>query len=68
MGTKNYYWYSKDKIYIDYKVGTFHKGGIVKIEVYDKTTGLIISRDTWPHTNKRDAQWFYRRFLSHQGA
>jgi hypothetical protein len=67
-GSGNYYWYTNYPVEIDYQMGTFHKGGIVKIEVYDKTTDQIISRDTWPHNTTHNAQWFYRRFISHQGA
>ncbi|MHB8163694.1 MAG: hypothetical protein ACYDDV_04995 [Methanoregula sp.] len=61
-------WNAGQKISIDYKDKTFHPGDTITFEVYDNTTKQIISSDTYPHTNTRDASWFYSKFLNHQAA
>jgi hypothetical protein len=68
LGTHDFFWNPDAPIYIDYSKGTFHPGDVVQFEVYDKVTNQIISRDTWPHSDAHDVQWFYHYFLSHQAA
>jgi flagellin-like protein len=63
LGSHNYYWYPGQTINIDYSKGTFHPADIVRFEVYDRRTNIIISRDTWPHITGRDTPWFYNYFL-----
>ena len=47
FGAKGVTWYSNAMIWIDYTDKTFHPGDEVTFEVYDTTTDLIISRDTY---------------------
>jgi hypothetical protein len=61
-------WYPDQSIWIDFSDGTFGPGDTIRIEVFDSTTGKIISRDTWPEQKKYSTQWFYNHFLNHQAA
>lgn len=63
LGSEDFLWYPGATLYIDYAKGTFHPGDVVQFEVYDRTTGTIISRDTYPRSEKHDTQWFYNYFL-----
>ena len=63
FGSTDFLWYPGATIYIDYTKGTFRPGDTVQFEVYDRTTGTIISRDTYPRSEKYDTQWFYNHFL-----
>jgi len=47
------YWYSGAVLAIDYSDHTIHQGDRVTIEIYDKTTNQLISRDTFPHTDTK---------------
>ena len=69
-GSKDFSWYSGETLYIDYKEGKIGSRDNIQLDMYDKTTDQIISRDTWPHKdiNSHDVQWFYHYFLSHRGA
>jgi hypothetical protein len=69
-GSTNFAWNPDAMLFVDYSMGTFHRGDTVQFDVYDKTTNQIISRDIWPHTEKKthDVQWFYHYFLNHRGA
>jgi len=46
-------WYSHALLAIDYSDHTIHQGDRVTIEIYDKTTNQLISRDTFPHTDTK---------------
>ena len=60
-------WYSGQPAYIDYNNNLIHPGDRVTIEFYDKSTGRILSRDTWPHTDPRlKTGWWIDQF-THQG-
>ena len=61
-------WYPDQSIWIDFSDGTFGPGDTIRIEVFDSTTGKIISRDTWPEQKKYTTQWFYNHFLNPQSA
>lgn len=61
-------WPGHSDIAIEYAQGIMHPEDSVTLEFIDTTTDQIISRDTYPHTTNRDAQWFYNYFLTHQGA
>jgi flagellin-like protein len=62
-------WYPDQMIWIDFNEGTFGPGDILRIEIYDETTGKILSGDTYPPTcNKYTTQWFYNYFLNPQAA
>jgi hypothetical protein len=61
-------WYPDQSIWIDFSDGTFGPGDTIRIEVFDTTTGKIISRDTWPEQKKYTTQWFYNHFLNPQSA
>jgi hypothetical protein len=61
-------WYPDQSIWIDFSDGTFGPGDTIRIEVYDGSTGKIISRDTWPEQKKYTTQWFYNHFLNRQSA
>lgn len=56
-GTDNFHWDPGATIFIDYKDGTFRSGNVIRFEVYDRDTGRIISRDTWPHTTDGTKKW-----------
>jgi hypothetical protein len=68
MGDSLSRWYPDQQLYIDFSDGTFRPGDTIRIEIYDKKTGKIISRDTYPESNKYDTQWFCNYFLNHQAA
>ena len=61
-------WYPGQELYIDFSDGTFRPGDTIQIEIYDKTTGKIISRDTYPPPKKYTTRWFYNYFLNPQAA
>jgi hypothetical protein len=61
-------WNAGQKISIDYKDKTFHPEDTITFEVYDTITKKIISRDTYPHTDSRDVNWFYSYFVNHRAA
>jgi hypothetical protein len=57
-------WYSGQPAWINYNNGKIRPGDKVTIEFYDKSTGRIISRDTWPHTDPRyTTEWWMSRFI-----
>jgi len=68
LGSHNYYWYPNTPIKINYAQGTFHPGDTVMFEVYDRATGKIVSRSTYPEQKKYTTQWFYNHFLNPQSA
>lgn len=68
FGSHDFLWYPDATIAINYAKGTFHPEDTVQLEVYDLTTGEIISRDTYPEPKKYDTQWFYNYFLTPQAA
>jgi flagellin-like protein len=68
FGSCNFLWYPGATLYIDYEKGTFHPGDLVQFEVYERSTGMIISRDSYPGPKKYDTQWFYNYFLNPQAA
>ena len=47
------YWYSGAVLAIDYNDHTIHPGDRVTIEIYNRTTNQLISRDTFPHTDTK---------------
>jgi hypothetical protein len=47
------FWYPQWSIGIDYSDHTIHPGDSVTIEIYNKTTCQLISRDTFPHTDTK---------------
>jgi hypothetical protein len=47
------FWYSKARLSIDYNDHTIHPGDRVTIEIYNRTTNQLISRDTFPHTDTK---------------
>ena len=59
-------WYPDQTIWIDFNNGMFGPGDTIRIEVYDSTTGQIISRDTYPPERKYTVKWFYNYFLNPQ--
>jgi flagellin-like protein len=61
-------WPAGSDISIEYTKGRLHPGDHVTLEFIDTTTSQIISRDTWPHSDIHNAQWFYNNFLSHQAS
>jgi hypothetical protein len=61
-------WYPDQTIWIDFNNGMFGPGDTIRIEVYDGSTGKIISRDTYPAPKKYTTQWFYNHFLNPQSA
>lgn len=61
-------WYPDQSIWIDFSDGTFGPADTIRIEVFDSTTGNIISRDTWPEQKKYTTDWFYNHFLNPQSA
>ena len=67
FGSHDFLWYPEATIAINYAKGTFHPGDTVQFEVYDRTTNQIISRDTWPHTDRNTEKWM-RMYLNRQGA
>ena len=56
-------WPANSDIAIEYKKGKMRPEDTVTLEFFDTNTGQLISRDTWPHTEKRDVMWFYEHFL-----
>ncbi|MFA5222518.1 MAG: hypothetical protein WC391_09580 [Methanoregula sp.] len=67
-GTTNFEWGPGAMIAIDFSQRTFMPGDRVCFEVYNKDTGRIISRDTYPHTEETNQQKMMKLFLSRQGA
>jgi len=47
------YWYSGAGLAIDYSDHTIHPGDRVTIEIYNRSTNQLISRDTFPHTDEK---------------
>ena len=68
FGSHDFLWYPDATIAINYAKGTFHQEDTVQFEVYDRTTGNILSRDTYPESKKYDTKWFYNYFLNPQAA
>jgi hypothetical protein len=60
-------WNPNGLLAINYNDHTIHPGDSITIEIYDKTTSQIISRDTWPHTGGNTKKWMNLLF-SHRGA
>ena len=67
FGSDDFQWVPDATIAIDYSDGTFHPGDIVQFEVYDRKTGQLLSRDTWPHKND-PGEKLMKQYLSHRGA
>ena len=65
-GSYDFHWYPGAIIYIDYTDRTFRPGDIVQFEVYDKDTNQILSRDTWPHQDRKTKKLLDLLF-SHRG-
>ena len=63
----NAFWYSGAIITIDYSIHLIHPGDQVTIEVYNKTSKEILSRDTFPHPNER-VKWMMDQYFSRRGA
>ncbi len=61
-------WGANTEISIEYEKRKIRPGDQVTLEFIDTVSGQILSRDTWPHADTRDVQWFYNYFLNHQGA
>ncbi|HXX54803.1 MAG TPA: hypothetical protein VEI81_01765 [Methanoregula sp.] len=56
-------WYSGQPVYIDYNNNLIHPGDRVTIEFYEKSTGRILSRDSWPRTDPRsEPDWWIGEF------
>ena len=69
VGSDDFQWYPDALIAIDYSDGTFHPGDIVQFEIYDRKTDQLISRDTYPHSEKDENQEkMIQLYFSHQGA
>ena len=68
FGSHDFLWYPDATIAINYAKGTFHQEDTVQFEVYDRTTGNILSRDTYTESKKYDTKWFYNYFLNPQAA
>ena len=47
------YWYSGAVLAIDYNDHTIHPGDCVTVEIYNRSTSQLISRDTVPHTDTK---------------
>jgi len=47
------YWYPRSSLAIDYNDHTIHPGDRVTIEIYNRSTNQLISRDTFPHTDEK---------------
>lgn len=68
-GCRGNTWSPGEMLYIDFNDRTFHPEDTVRIEVYDKTTHLLVSSDTYPHPPPSyNIYWFNREVLNHQGA
>jgi hypothetical protein len=67
FGTQGFLWYPGATIYINFAHGTFRPEDTVVFEVYDRATGQLISRDTWPDTNGNTEKWM-RLYFNHRGA
>lgn len=62
-------WSADDsEISIEYEKGKVEPGDRVTLEFIDTRTGQLVSRDTYPHSDVHDVQWFYNFFLNRQGA
>ena len=61
-------WYEGQPIAIDYQNGIFHPGDTITIDVYEKTSGKIVSRDTWPRPDPRTTTSWWMSFFTHQAA
>ena len=66
LGSQGTMWYPGATLFIDYAKGTFHPEDTIVFEVYDTTTGQILSRDTYPPEKKYTVKWFYNYFLNPQ--
>jgi hypothetical protein len=64
MGTNNYAWVPEAMVWIDYAQGTFRPGDSILFEVFDRDTGRIISRDTYPPVEVPDEKKWMKQFLS----
>lgn len=63
----NAFWYSGASLAVDYSNHLIHPGDQVMIEIYNKSSGKILSRDTFPHTNGK-VKAMMDEYFSHQGA
>ena len=59
-------WYRSQPIAINYQNGIFHPGDTITIDVYEKTSGKIISRDTWPRPDPRTSPSWWMSVFTHQ--
>jgi hypothetical protein len=67
MNSPTAVWPAHSEISIEYKKGRLRPGDRITLEFIDTNTNQIISRDTFPHSDIHDAQWFYNYFLNRQG-
>jgi hypothetical protein len=67
VGTDDFSWYPGAGIFIYYNKWTFHPGDVMQFEVFDRTTGQLISRDTYQDTNEIQERCM-KEYFSHQGA
>jgi hypothetical protein len=61
-------WYRTQTIAINYENGIFHPGDTITIDVYEKSSGKIVSRDTWPRTDPRTTTSWWMSVFTHQAA
>ena len=67
VGTDDFSWYPGAGIFVYYDKRTFHPGDVMQFEVYDRTTGQLISRDTYQDKNEIQERCM-RMYFNHQGA
>jgi len=47
LGCSGPTWLPKEKISLDFSDGTFHPGDTIRIDIFSKTSGRLVSRDTF---------------------
>lgn len=63
----NAFWHSQASLFINYNNHLIHYGDRVTIEIYNKSSGEIVSRDTFPHTDEK-VKAMMDKYFSRQGA
>lgn len=43
LGCSGLYWYPKEKIAIDFTDNTFHPGDTIRVDIFQKETGVLVS-------------------------
>jgi hypothetical protein len=61
-------WYEGQLIAIDYQNGIYHPGDTMTIDIYDKNTGKIVSRDLWPRPDPRSTVGWWMSVFTHRQA